>query len=60
VYLRLVLLAAAIGVPAALLGAGFLGVVHEFQHWLWAGSPAWYLVLGLPVVGALLVVVARR
>jgi hypothetical protein len=58
-YLRLVLLGALIGIPAALLAAGFLAFVHEAQHWLWddlphalgASSPPWYLVIGLPVVG---------
>jgi H+/Cl- antiporter ClcA len=59
-YLRLVLLAAAIGIPAALLSAGFLGAVHELQHWLWGDSPRWYAVLGLPVAGAAIVLVARR
>ena len=59
-YLRLVALAALIGIPAALLGAGFLGIVHELQHWLWSDSPSWYAVLGLPLAGALLVLAARR
>ena len=53
-------LGAAIGIPAALLAAGFLGVVHELEHWLWGDSPAWYLILGLPVAGALIVLVTRR
>ncbi|HET6211261.1 MAG TPA: hypothetical protein VFE14_00160, partial [Micromonosporaceae bacterium] len=66
-YLRLVALGAAIGIPAALLAAGFLALAHELQHWLWHDlpdalgypSPPWFLVLGLPAVGALIVVVAR-
>ena len=66
-YLRLVLLGALIGVPAALLAALFLAFVHELEHWLWdelpeqlgTSSPPWYLVIGLPVVGAALVVAAR-
>ncbi len=66
-YVRLVLLGALIGIPAALLAALFLAFVHELEHWLWdelpralgASSPPWYLVAGLPVVGAALVVVAR-
>lgn len=66
-YLRLVLLGALIGIPAALLAALFLAFVHELEHWLWdvlphalgASSPPWYLVIGLPVVGAALVVAAR-
>jgi H+/Cl- antiporter ClcA len=66
-YLRLVLLGAAIGIPAALLAAGFLALVHELEDVLWHdlpdqlghAAPPWYLVIGLPVVGAGLVVVAR-
>ena len=67
VYLRLVLLGALIGVPAALLAVGFLGLVHYLQHWVWTDlpdalgydSPPWYLILLLPVVGAAIVAVAR-
>jgi len=67
-YLRLVGLGAVIGVPAALVAALFLALVHDLQHWLWSdlpdrlghASPPWYLVLGLPVAGALVVLVARR
>jgi chloride channel protein, CIC family len=67
-YLRLVLLGALIGIPAALVSAGFLGLVHYLQHWLWEdipdalghSSPPWYLVLLLPVAGAALVLAARR
>src|SRR6476661_7593571 len=66
-YLRLVLFGALIGAPAALLAALFLALVHDVEHWLWTDlpdslghpSPPWYLVVGLPVVGALLVVIAR-
>lgn len=66
-YLRLVGLGALIGIPAALLAAGFLALVRELQDVLWDDlpealgqtSPPWYLVVGLPVVGAALVLVAR-
>ena len=66
-YLRLVLLGAAIGIPAALVAALFLGLVHDLEHWLWDvlpghlghEQPPWYLVLGLPVVGAAIVLFAR-
>ena len=65
---RLVTLGALVGVPAALLAAVFIAVVHELEHWLWhdlperldASGPPWYLVLGLPVVGACIVLAARR
>jgi H+/Cl- antiporter ClcA len=66
-YLRLVLLGALIGIPAALIAAVFLAFVQELEHLLWedlpeelgADSPPWYLVVGLPVAGAALVVAAR-
>ena len=59
-YLRLVLLGALIGIPAALLAALFLALVHALEDWLWSESAPWYAVIGLPVVGAALVLVARR
>jgi H+/Cl- antiporter ClcA len=66
-YLRLVLLGAAIGIPAALVAVLFLGLVHYVEGWLWHdlpdalgyGAPPWFLVLGLPVVGSLVVLLAR-
>ncbi|MGW5241933.1 chloride channel protein [Monashia sp. NPDC004114] len=67
-YLRLVLIGLLIGIPAALVGAAFLSLVHVLEDLLWTdlpkamgvSRPPWYLVVGLPVVGALLVLVARR
>jgi H+/Cl- antiporter ClcA len=67
-YLRLVLLGAAIGIPAAALAAGLLVVVHELEHVLWDdlpdglgySAPPWFLVIGLPVVGAAIVAIVRR
>jgi H+/Cl- antiporter ClcA len=66
-YLRLVLLGAAIGIPAALVAAGFLALVHWLEDRLWTdqpdrlgyASPPWFLVVGLPVVGASFVLLAR-
>ena len=66
-YLRLVLLGGLIGIPAAFVAALFLAVVNLLVTWLWddlpsalgASSPPWYLVVGLPVVGALVVLAAR-
>jgi H+/Cl- antiporter ClcA len=57
-----------VGVPAALVAALFIAVVHKLEHLLWhdlpehlhASGPPWYLVLGLPVAGACIVLVARR
>jgi H+/Cl- antiporter ClcA len=67
-YLRLVAIGAVIGIPAALLAAVFLAFVHDLEHWLWTdlpsglgySSPPWYLVVGLPALGACVVVLARR
>src|SRR6478735_9247761 len=59
-YLRLVALGAAIGIPAALVAALFLALVHELEDRLWSSSPPWYAVVGLPVAGACIVIAARR
>jgi H+/Cl- antiporter ClcA len=67
-YLRLILLGAVIGIPAALVAAGFLALVHELEDWLWHdlpdalghSAPPWYLVVGLPVLGACGVLAARK
>jgi H+/Cl- antiporter ClcA len=67
-YLRLVVLGAIIGLPAAAVAAGFLAVVHELENVFWHDlpealgrtAPPWYLVVGLPVVGALVVLAGRR
>jgi chloride channel protein, CIC family len=66
-YLRTVALSAVVGIPAALVAALFLAAVHYLQHWLWVdlpdavgeAAPPWYLVIGLPVVGAAIVLLAR-
>lgn len=66
-YLHAILLSAAVGIPAALVAALFLGAVHYLEHWLWVdlpdalgeSAPPWYLIVGLPVIGAALVAVAR-
>jgi len=66
-YLQLVGLGAVIGVPAALVAALFLAFVHDLEHWLWTdlpdrlghSAPPWYLVIGLPLAGALVVLAAR-
>ncbi|MFD7077967.1 chloride channel protein [Nocardioides sp. NPDC059952] len=67
-YLGLVALGMAIGIPAALAAALFLAVVHWAEDWLWHDLPAdlgydsapWFLVIGLPITGALIVWLARR
>lgn len=58
---------ALIGVPAALVAAGFLALVHQSENLLWDdlpdglgySSPPWFLVIGLPAVGAALVALVR-
>jgi H+/Cl- antiporter ClcA len=67
-FLRLIGLGAGIGVPAALLAAVFLAFVHWFEDVLWADLPnalgydqvPWFMIVGLPVAGGLVVWVARR
>jgi H+/Cl- antiporter ClcA len=59
-YLRLVLLGAAVGIPAGFVAALFLALVHDLEDWLWSDSPPWYQILGLPLAGAALVIAARR
>jgi H+/Cl- antiporter ClcA len=66
-YLHAVLLGAVVGIPAALVAALFLAAFHYLHDWLWIdlpdalgeSSPPWYLVIGLPVVGAAVVLLAR-
>lgn len=66
-YLALVGLGAAIGIPASVLAWIFLGVVHWLEHMLWTdlpdklgtSSPPWYLLIGLPLAGAIVVAIAR-
>ena len=66
--MRLVLYGALIGIPAALVAALFVAAVHELEDVLWDdlpdalghSSPPWYLVLGLPLAGAVVVYGARR
>ena len=57
------LLGAAIGIPAALVAALFLAAVHLGEDLLWTdlpdalgySSPPWFLVVGLPTLGAVFV-----
>jgi H+/Cl- antiporter ClcA len=66
-YLRLVLVGALIGIPAALLASGFLVLVHQLEHVLWDdlpdqlgySTPPWFLVIALPAIGGALVALAR-
>ena len=66
--LKLILLGAIVGIPAAFVAWLFLGLVHVLEELLWTDIPdaldrdlpPWWLVLLLPVLGALVVYVARR
>jgi H+/Cl- antiporter ClcA len=65
--LRLVLLGALIGIPAALVALAFFTAIHYLEELLWtalpealgATAPPAYLVVGLPVAGALVVAAGR-
>lgn len=67
-YLFLILIGAAIGLPAALVASLFLATVHKLEEWFWTDLPdrlgedsaPWYLIIGLPVAGAVVVWMARR
>jgi H+/Cl- antiporter ClcA len=67
-YLKLVLLGAVIGIPAALVASVFLDLVHWLEGLLWddlpdalgTDEPPAYLVVALPVAGGALVYLARR
>jgi H+/Cl- antiporter ClcA len=62
------LVAASVGIPVSLVALGFLALVHETGHWLWAGIPdalgfagdSWWWVLLVPTVGGLLAGLAVR
>jgi H+/Cl- antiporter ClcA len=66
-YLRLVALGGVVGIPAALAAALFLALVHDIEDWLWHdlpdalghSGPPWYLVIGLPAIGGLIVAIVR-
>jgi H+/Cl- antiporter ClcA len=66
-YLRLIGIGVVIGIPAAVVAIAFLGLVHEAEHLLWdvwpeslgLDAPPWWLIVGLPLAGALLVWLAR-
>lgn len=65
---RLLLIAAVLGLVAAFAAVVFTIVVHEVEHLLWSDlpdaagwrEPPWWYVLAVPVLGALLVALALR
>ena len=64
---RLILFGAVIGIPAALAAIAFFTTVHYLERLLWTDlpaniglpSPPWFMVIGLPMIGALIVAAAR-
>jgi H+/Cl- antiporter ClcA len=61
-YLRLLLLAALVGIPISAIAFGFLAAVHELEHVVWDslpkslgidGPPAWWPIVALGLAGAL-------
>ncbi|HVK45201.1 MAG TPA: chloride channel protein [Micropruina sp.] len=65
--LRLALLGALVGLPTGLVSFAFISIVHLLEVWMWddlplllgSHTPPWYLVVGLPVIGGVLVHLAR-
>jgi H+/Cl- antiporter ClcA len=65
--IRLTIFGGIIGIPAALLSLAFFAAVQYLETFLWtdlpaalgAAAPPAYLIVGLPVVGALIVAAAR-
>lgn len=64
----LVLIGAALGLPASVAAWAFLQLVHWLEDLMWTdlpdalgrSSPPWYLILGLPICGAVVVALARE
>ena len=68
-YLRLVLLAAIIGVPISAVAYGFLALVSKLQQWVFTdlpkglgfdGTPLWWPVLPLALAGLLVALTLRH
>lgn len=65
-YTRLLVLAALVGVPAAVIALLFTSAAHGLEHLLWhdladalgEDQPPWWLVLALPALGGALVALA--
>jgi len=61
-------LGALVGIPVGLAAFAFMALVHGLEHWLWHSlpealgldGPPWYLLIGLPTLGGVLVYLARR
>jgi H+/Cl- antiporter ClcA len=68
-YLKLLLLAALVGVPVSLVAFGFVGLQHQLQHWIWTSLPSglgyaqppwWWPLPTLALAGVLIVPVLTR
>jgi len=68
-YLKVLILAALIGIPISLIAFGFLVAVHELEHYVWhtlptdlgfASLPAWWPILSLGIGGILVALAVVR
>ncbi|WP_042366233.1 chloride channel protein [Streptacidiphilus neutrinimicus] len=68
-YLKLLLLAALIGIPVSLVAFGFVGFEHQLQSWVWTSLPSglgyhqppwWWPLPTLALTGLLVVPVLTR
>ncbi|WP_063770163.1 chloride channel protein [Streptacidiphilus melanogenes] len=68
-YLKLLLLAALVGIPVSLVAFGFVGLEHQMQNWIWTSLPSglgyhqppwWWPLPTLALAGLLLVPVLTR
>ncbi|MFC1437434.1 chloride channel protein [Streptacidiphilus sp. N1-10] len=68
-YLKLLLLAALVGIPISLVAFGFVSLEHELQHWVWESlpkalgygvAPSWWPLPTLALAGLLIAPVIVR
>ncbi len=68
-YLKLLLLAALVGIPVSLVAFGFVVLEHQMQHWVWTSLPFelgfhqppwWWPLPTLALAGVLIVPVLTR
>lgn len=68
-YLRLLLVAAMIGVPVSFAAFAFLAAVHEFEHAVWESlphalgldeAPAWWPIMTIGIAGVLVALAVRH
>ena len=67
-YLKLLVLAALLGIPISLAALAFLALIHWAEHAVWYDIPEavgsqtapWWLLLAVPLLGGVLVALATR